>query len=190
MRVHTLERVFRDYPTLTGTGLVVLLYPDSRSSTYSAHYSEGLHSKGYTRPPRGACEAFNEALQKGREELRDRLPAINLIASWLLDCPKLKAVNRRRSSYGLKHLCERHMLAPDYCTYVSNGEFIAAAVLAGFTLYSFPHLIGDINCAFNMSERWLKEQAARKVAGDYIDLNKFAENAAAWETAEWGDERH
>jgi hypothetical protein len=66
------------------------------------------------------------------------------------------------------------MLAPDHCTYVSNGEFIAAAVLAGFTANSLHGLMGSLNCAFNMSERWLKEQWAREVGGDYVDLNEFA----------------
>jgi hypothetical protein len=36
--------------------------------------------------------------------------------------------------------------------YVSNGEFIAAAIMEGFTLYENP---GCPNPGFNVSERWL-----------------------------------
>jgi hypothetical protein len=40
---------------------------------------------------------------------------------------KVKAINRHRTSYRLKHIAERF-----YESYTINGEFIAAAIAAGF----------------------------------------------------------
>lgn len=46
--------------------------------------------------------------------------------SWLAKQPKIKKLNYRCSSYGLKHAAERSI------GYVSNGVFIAAAIAEGF----------------------------------------------------------
>jgi hypothetical protein len=154
-----LEGVFQKYPTLTPGGLAVTL--------------EGVD--WHVRPPPGHEAEFKTELRNGRDKLRERFPAIAEIASWLVSCPKLKVVNYRRGTgHGLKHVCEHHMLAPDYSTYVSNGEFIAAAILAGFTVYADDDGGESPNCGFNMSERWIKKQEVFKATGPFIDLNEWA----------------
>ncbi len=55
---------------------------------------------------------------------------------------KIKTVNRNNSSYGLKHIAERHL-----GTYVSNGELIYAMHLEGYKIYR-----ESINCSFNVSQ--------------------------------------
>lgn len=55
---------------------------------------------------------------------------------------KIKSVNRNHSSYGLKHIVERHL-----GTYVSNGELIYAMHLEGYKIFR-----ETINCSFNVSE--------------------------------------
>jgi hypothetical protein len=62
---------------------------------------------------------------------------------------KVKAISRRRTSYGLKHIAERF-----YGTYTTNGEFIAAAIAAGFKYRRCQH--ADLNAQFNMSEKSIK----------------------------------
>ncbi len=49
------------------------------------------------------------------------------MCEWLAPIEKTKTLNQKRSSYGLKHLVERH-----YGRYCSNGSFIAAAIFMGF----------------------------------------------------------
>ena len=95
-----------------------------------------------------------------REHVRGELDAIRWVHDWLVvSVTPLKGLNRSRSSYGLKHLAEE--LRGEYLT---NGAFIAGALLAGF--------ISDVtgpgqlerNVIFNMSERDLKAEERRRDA--------------------------
>jgi hypothetical protein len=70
---------------------------------------------------------------------------------------KVKAINRRRTSYGLKHIAERF-----YGTYTTNGEFIAAAIAAGFKYRQCQY--ADLNAQFNMSERSIKALLSERTA--------------------------
>ena len=64
------------------------------------------------------------------------------------------SINPNRSSYGLKHIAEKESPRG----YLTNGVFIAAAVLAGFRWRK----IGDgLNAAFFVSERSVKKAARR-----------------------------
>ena len=47
---------------------------------------------------------------------------------WLRQFRKLSSLNRRGTSYGLKHVAEPEI------GYVTNGVFIAAAIAEGFTI--------------------------------------------------------
>ncbi|MCB1681704.1 MAG: hypothetical protein H6858_03105 [Rhodospirillales bacterium] len=68
---------------------------------------------------------------------------------------KIKTIDTRNSSYGLKHLAEKYPctypdgqeLGPDY---VGNGPMIAAAVHAGFSIEKH---YGSPNPSFNMSRK-------------------------------------
>ena len=52
-----------------------------------------------------------------------------------------KTINKKRSSYSLKHTVERNIN-----TYVSNGELIAAMIICGYN-----YRVDGINCYFNVS---------------------------------------
>lgn len=89
-----------------------------------------------------------------RKHLRGDPDSIRWVHDWLVESvTPLKGLNRSRSSYGLKHLAEELRGA-----YLTNGAFIAGALLAGF--------ISDVtrpdqfarNVMFNMSERDLKAE--------------------------------
>ncbi len=58
---------------------------------------------------------------------------------------KIQSINKAHSSYGLKHLLEKHTAKN-----IANGELIYAMHLEGFQVYRPPF---DINCHFNISEK-------------------------------------
>lgn len=60
-------------------------------------------------------------------------------------CEQTPGTNRRQGSYGLKHDAEKWSGG-----YVSNGAFIAAAILEGYTVRRFPN---SPNCSFNIRVR-------------------------------------
>lgn len=77
------------------------------------------------------------------------------VAFMLMCCGRRKTLNRRVTSYGLKHAAERAMRAlnvPDY--YVSNGAFICAAIALG---HRVEHIPGSPNAWLDLNvirERW------------------------------------
>ncbi len=67
----------------------------------------------------------------------------------------IKSINKKHTSYGLKHLAERRakMLSENEVNYITNGALILAMVDAGFRFVRD----GDSpNVCFNVSERALK----------------------------------
>lgn len=93
-------------------------------------------------------------------ELRGELDAIRWVHDWLIESiAPLKGLNRLRSSYGLKHLAEE--LRGEYLT---NGAFIAGALLAGFISDVTGPSQLERNVIFNMSERDLKAEERRRDA--------------------------
>ena len=62
---------------------------------------------------------------------------------------KRKTLNKKRSSYGIKHYVERRIGRRD--KYVSNGELINAMIACGFD-YELTHP-GSPNYHFNVSEK-------------------------------------
>lgn len=60
----------------------------------------------------------------------------------------IKSMNRNLSSYGLKHILERHI-----GTYVSNGDIIVAMLTCGYR--HFP-IKNTPNCHFNVSQSGVK----------------------------------
>lgn len=65
----------------------------------------------------------------------------------LKDCKKEKFINRKASSYTLKHLIESYL-----STYISNGAFILAATNLGFTANVNPP-----NASFNIPQSFLRK---------------------------------
>ncbi len=67
----------------------------------------------------------------------------------------IQSINKRHSSYGLKHLAERRAkrLSNNEVNYISNGALILAMVDAGFR---FVREGDSPNVCFNVSERAIK----------------------------------
>ncbi len=63
---------------------------------------------------------------------------------WLTQVKKIKSINYKHSSYGLKHIAEEEI------GYVSNGAFIAAAIHCGFDVKEY---CDWPNVHFNMSNK-------------------------------------
>jgi len=136
--------LMHDWPQLTSVGL------------------DGVQGAAF-----GTRELFALPLQerdakyiKLRERVRAELDAIRWVHDWLIESvTPVKGLNRSRSSYGLKHLAEE--LRGEYLT---NGAFIAGALLAGFLsdVTEPGHL--ERNVRFDMSERDLKAEERRRDA--------------------------
>lgn len=72
---------------------------------------------------------------------------------FLRNCDRRKTLNRKRSSYGWKHVAERAM-----GEYISNDDFIAAARELGFTVRMIP---GSPNAYINISEKAVPRRSKR-----------------------------
>lgn len=59
---------------------------------------------------------------------------------------KTKSINKKQSSYGLKHLVERNIE-----NYVSNGELIASMIIC-----DYKYKVDGINCYFNVNTNNVK----------------------------------
>ena len=61
----------------------------------------------------------------------------------------IQSFNERRTSYGLKHICEAEI------GYLTNGTFVAAMIACGYRVRR-----DGANAVFNVGERSVKEAAA------------------------------
>jgi uncharacterized protein (TIGR02996 family) len=95
------------------------------------------HHGGETRQQRS--ERFN----RDRACLLKLSPILSLICVWCSVAPKRKTVDARDSSYKYKHEVER-----DFGRYVTNGQFITAAIFCGIPYHVRP---GDPNVEFAIS---------------------------------------
>ncbi len=92
--------------------------------------------------------------KRAREELElhVNLDAIAKAVAWLNTKGRRKTVNTRAgSTYGIKHVFEADS-AKGGC-YITNGEFIAAALIAGFEVPDG----GELNPFINVSSKGLSE---------------------------------
>ena len=88
-------------------------------------------------------------LQDGRQDLRNNHKAVESTIKWLeSNAIKIKTLNRNYSSYSYKHFIEHHV------GYITNGVFIAAAIIAGFPYKINP---ADPNVEFGISEKSVKK---------------------------------
>ena len=95
-----------------------------------------------------------------RASLRSETAAIRWVHDWLIEnVAPTKNLNQMRTSYGLKHLAE-HLRGE----YLTNGAFIAGALLAGFTSdVTTPDQLAR-NVHFNMSQRDIQLEERRRDA--------------------------
>lgn len=98
-----------------------------------------------------------------RTELLNAVRNVERARAWFSKFSKTKTPNRKFSSYILKHLLEKES------GYVTNGEAIAGAMLAGFAPTS---RYDSLNCFFNISSRELKRHIREtpKLAEAFKDL--------------------
>jgi len=90
-----------------------------------------------------------------RVELRESADHVAQLREWLVNnADPRKTVNDRAYSYKLKHLAEEEL-----GSYVSNGEIIAAAILAG---YSYEDV--GLNANFGISQYSMKALEERRRA--------------------------
>jgi len=94
-----------------------------------------------------APEVRKQNFEKDRAALLESLEGFEKACHWLSRQKKIKSINTKHSSYGLKHIAEKEV------GYITNGVFIAAAIHCGFTVKTYP---GDPNVSINISEKSLK----------------------------------
>ena len=118
------------------------------------HFGIGHCSALYS--PNASPEWNDRILQGHREHLRVSIADVIWTVGWLRsNVEPIKTINRRHSSYGLKHMAS--LFRPtDYVCYISNGVFIAAAMIVGY-----PFKLDPPNAMFGMSERSIKRLKAR-----------------------------
>lgn len=126
-----------------------------------------LSDNGFKQLDRARPRAEQDAeFLKWRESIREPRSLAQFMAArdWLSQFRKTKALNRRGSSYGLKHWAE------DDIGYITNGVFIAAAIAEGFTVRRTDP--GSPNAWFNIStEAWrhVERRRERQRRFDYVE---------------------
>jgi hypothetical protein len=75
-------------------------------------------------------------------------------ATWLASAPWQQRLNRRAGSAGLTSLC-----AALAGTDIANGALICAAIPLGFRYDNGPPRAPRVQAWFNISQRWVQEQA-------------------------------
>ena len=105
----------------------------------------GMYSQDRKLPEAERRARFEE----NRQQLRNSAERVAATVEWLRqNVEPIKTINRKHTSYGIKHIAEKDI------GYITNGVFIAAAVIAGYPYEIVP---GSPNVPFGMSEKSLKE---------------------------------
>lgn len=96
-------------------------------------------------------EESDAIFENNRKILRESVELITKTIGWLqTNLKPIKTLNARRESYGYKHLAEKDI------GYITNGVFIAAAIIAG---YPYKIIVDSPNVIFGMSEESIKKIA-------------------------------
>jgi|WetSurSiteA1Bulk_404760.scaffolds.fasta_scaffold216389_1 hypothetical protein len=107
-----------------------------------------LNYYGMTPPPERESENF----ETKRERLANAVGEVEMVLSFLTSIEKGKSINKNHTSYGLKHTVEAfsgEQPNGQPWLYISNGSFIAGALIAGFRVEDTQ----TANSKFNMLER-------------------------------------
>jgi hypothetical protein len=106
MKAKHLKCIMEEFPTLTffGFGVWTGTPPEERAAEFAVN--------------RRALVRATERFEAARVWIR-----VHMV--------RRHSINRRRGSYGLKHVCERDI------GYISNGVFIAAMIAEGFRFEQF-----------------------------------------------------
>lgn len=93
-------------------------------------------------------QVARETLLKNKAELRNNVALVAKTIVWLEDnIQPINTINTSNSSYGLKHQAEKKI------GYITNGMFIAAAMIAG---YKYKIFRNSPNVHFGMSKKSIK----------------------------------
>jgi hypothetical protein len=114
-----------------------------------------LHTGGYG-PSRERSD-----LAAWRQEMFSDASAERILAAcdWIeANLYSRKTVNTRHTSYGLKHIAEKHI------GYITNGQFIAAMLVIGYKMGNPP----GYNPSFNLSSRSVRAASALKRTAPFI----------------------
>lgn len=103
-------------------------------------------------------EAFEKMDKKDKDQL------LKLIELGLF---KTKYVNKKKGSYGLKHVFEKYMT----CRYVGNGELKGAMLYSGYTAYGVDNINWDFN--FHESSPIIKAYKYKQGIGIYTNDSVF-----------------
>ncbi len=116
------------------------------------NFGIGLFPDHYKKP-----KAEQQAIyEKNRADLRAAVEPVQQTVDWLRqNVEPIKTINTKHSSYGLKHLAEKEVEVG----YITNGMFIAAAIIAGYEYRIEP---GSPNVAFGMSEKSISDITKRR----------------------------
>ena len=96
-----------------------------------------------------------EEHEEGKQTMIDKADVFLTVCDWLKNINKIKTINKLNTSYGLKHMVERHMKRTRTGDHVPNGIFIAAAIFSGFKYQECKKKTCQ-NLFFNMSKKSLK----------------------------------
>lgn len=87
-----------------------------------------------------------QVFEEERTRLAGQLRMFQLCCQWLSLCTIQRSINRRHTSYGLKHCVERY-----FGTYITNGAFIAAVIYLGIPYK--PSYLGSPNISLGISSK-------------------------------------
>lgn len=145
--IHPERTVYRPRP-LQAARMAADTLPARVAAIMAANPELSDHGFGVFEGHRLSPQERAERLAQDRQDLLspDGLNGIQRASEWLLKQKRRLAINRRiGSSYLLKHFAE------DDVGYVTNGQFIAAAMLIGMKVQRCPR--GSPNAFLNISSR-------------------------------------
>lgn len=114
------------------------------------HFGMGPNSQNL----KEAAGHYGRAIELGHQQLFNALDECNKACRFLRHVEKRKTINRKWTSYGLKHEAEgfvRSLKDRPVNAYVANGAFICAALHLGFEIQGAG--LTSPNVYFNMSSR-------------------------------------
>jgi hypothetical protein len=114
-----------------------------------------LNSDGFVVPSEpNNTQEYKKAISKNHDDLINQIDDIRFVSEWLKDIDKTRGINTSfGSSYSIKRLLEPY--SPK--KHISNGAFIAGAVIAGFKLIK-AFDVQRSNAYFNMSQKSVKKK--------------------------------
>ena len=132
-----------------------------------------LHYRGFGPPlPLGSWRKLpqkdrDRIFAEDRQQLLNATNEVALAVEWLSDVEQQKKINPKARSYGLKHTAETLL-----GTYLGNGVFMAAAIIAGFKLRVDR---SGLNACFNMSQKSINRKS-RDIIERYRNIQFPAES--------------